>query len=380
MFSVHVDDKFITCTHSGLLSELVGVLNAKGFECKVERMAKVLGMHVHYTPYKPGQPGSGEIRLCHKEYIEKCYNDARHQFKGKAQLRSVPMTPERSKRVRAAETPILAGGRYKLFRKLLGQVSHCANFTHPEISTAVSMISQYMAVPTEEDMEDVWNVLCYLRGTIDSGHHAVYTIRHNSAFTTNINPSNTTATHKHPVHLVCDADLSNCIHTRRSRTGYALYLFGNLVGWSATKQKSVALSTAESEYVAMSTCAQFGKWYMRLLRDVGLEMTWYEPFVLYSDSKSALAIAKSKVAIVNKYSKHVERRVHWFRELVRAKVMDVKFVKGTENIADIFTKCLPMRTFRQFREKLLYGDFTPWVATFMECPELMTQVLYVVEE
>ena len=102
MFSVHVDDKFITCTKPELLGELVNVLNAKGFECKVERMSKVLGMHVQYVPYKPGQPGSGEIRLCHKEYIEKCYNDARQQFKGKAQIRSVPMTPERSKRVRTA--------------------------------------------------------------------------------------------------------------------------------------------------------------------------------------------------------------------------------------------------------------------------------------
>jgi hypothetical protein len=382
VFSVHVDDKFIACTSEELVKELDTVLSASGFQCKLEPMSKVLGMHVHYTRYTPGIPGSGTLKLCHKEYIQKCFREVHSNFRGKPQRRTVPMTMERSKRKRDSSEPLLEKGRCKLFRKILGQVSHCANFTHPEICTAVSMVSQHMAVPTEADLEDVWNILCYLRGTVDPGHGqnaAVYTLRRNDTFSS-LNGSSRKPRSVHPVHLVCDADLSNCLETRRSRTGFALYLFGSLVGWSSSKQKSVALSTAESEYVAMSTAAQYGKWYMELLKDMGLELAWYEPFVMYSDSKSAMAIAKSRIAIVNKYSKHIERRVHWFRELIRAKVMDVKFVAGTENTADIFTKCLQTTLFRKFRDRLLLGDFNPGDVDFVSCVHVMTAQLYMTEE
>jgi hypothetical protein len=376
MFSVHVDDKFIACTNQSLVDELVSVLCAKGFECKIEPMSKVLGMRVHYTKYTPGIPGSGVLQLCHKEYIQECYDNAAKHFKGMPTRRTVPMTPAHSKRARNPKTPVLLGERYKLFRKILGQVSHCANFTHPEICTAVSMISQYMSCPTQEDLSDVWNVMCYLRNAIEGAHPAVYTLRRNESFCLRTGKSTGPKT-SHPVHLVCDADLSNCTETRRSRTGYCLYLFGNLVGWSSTKQKSVALSTAESEYIAMSTCAQFGKWYMELLKDVGLELAWYEPFVLYSDSKSAIAIANSKIAVVNKYSKHVERRVHWFRELVRANTMRVLFVAGTSNTADIFTKCLSKTLFLRYRGKLLLGDFADEGShQYVQCVQLLTKILY----
>jgi hypothetical protein len=115
---------------------------------------------------------------------------------------------------------------------------------------------------------------------------------------------------------------------------------------------------------------------MGLLRDVGLDLAWYRPFVLYSDSQSAIGIANSKVQIVNKYSKHIERRVHWFRELIRGKVMEVKFAKGNENVADIFTKCLAKMGFRKLRNKLLHGDVRCAPEELQECAVFLTLQLY----
>jgi len=55
-----------------------------------------------------------------------------------------------------------------------------------------------------------------------------------------------------PVVLACDAGPGNCKATPRSRTGYVAVLFGNLMAWCSQKQRSVSLSVAESEYVAVS--------------------------------------------------------------------------------------------------------------------------------
>jgi hypothetical protein len=161
----------------------------------------------------------------------------------------------------------------------------------------------------------------------------------------------------HPVTMACDADLANCKQTCRSRTGFVVLLFGNLMDWCSQKQRSVSLSVAESEYVAMSTAAQFGIWYNALLSDMGLELAMHRSFVMFSDSMSAINIAQSKVQVINKYSKHISRRVHWFRELLRSNppVMCLRFVKGTDNLADMFTKCLPKSTFRVFKNRLLRG-------------------------
>jgi hypothetical protein len=260
------------------------------------------------------------------------------------------MTLEASKVLRPPDAELLSGAQYKLFRSILGKVSHCANFTHPEIGVAVSIVSTHMSSPIQYDLDNAFGILRYLMGTVNNPH-ATFTLQHNDQY----NKKNGTG--QHPIHLLCDADLSNCRETRRSRTGYCCYLFGNLVGWNARRQKSVSLSTAESEYVALSACAQFGKWFKGLATDMGVEMAYYRPIVILSDSASAITIAESPVQVINKYSKHIERRVHWFREQIRDGTLQVKFVPGTNNIADLFTKCLGKVVFRKYRDSLLKGDF-----------------------
>jgi hypothetical protein len=113
----------------------------------------------------------------------------------------------------------------------------------------------------------------------------------------------------------------------------------------------------ESEYVALSACAQYGKWYQGLVSDMGIELAYYEPVVILTDSQSARNIANSPINAISKYSKHIEQRVHWFRELIRAGTLRVNFIPGNENIADIFTKCLAKPKFRVFRDRLMQGDF-----------------------
>ena len=118
----------------------------------------------------------------------------------------------------------------------------------------------------------------------------------------------------------------------------------------------MSLSTAESEYVALSACAKLGIWYKGLISDMGLELSITHPIVILSDSRSAIAIASSPVGQVSKHSKHIEQRIHWFKELVVNDKLSIRFIAGEHNIADIFTKNLPYSKFIKFRDSLLQGD------------------------
>ena len=348
--SIHIDDKFIACTSERELLEFKSILDKAKFKYTEEPMSQVLGMKISYTPYQPHVPDSGILTLDHSRFITDAYNAYKRHFNQKSPI-SVPMQLATHKLMTndPDPQPTFNKERYTLFRSILGKVSHVANFTHPEISTAVSLVSKKMANPSQQDLLNVWDILRYLYGTVNDAH-AMFTITYNSHF------SPTSKSRQHPVHICCDADLSNDAETRRSRTGYSSYLFGNLVGWCSRRQASVSLSTAESEYMAISASAQFGKWYKGLVGDMGLEMAIYEPIVILTDSRSAQHIANSPIIQVNKYSRHISQRVHWFRELIRDGTLRVHHTPGDENPADIFTKVLGKIKFRKCRDSLLKGD------------------------
>lgn len=358
-FSVHVDDKFIACSTPELADELVTVLANGGLVANLEDMNKVLGYKVKYSKYDPGIPGSGTLEIDHKQYIEDAYNEHKSHFKDASRL-SIPMSNQHAKAFHKQPVPEFCKERYKLFRTILGKVAHCANFTHPECSVSVSMLSQNMMNPSALDLELVFRVLRYLYNCTHN-NQAKLTYRYNPAFANLQNiPYN-------PIHLLCDADLAACIVTRRSRTGHSCYLFGNLSAWSSKRQQSVSLSTAEAEYVALSACAKLGLWYRGLVGDMGLDVSLALPIVILSDSQSALNIASSPVGSVSKYSKHIDQRVHWFKELIQNGKLNVRFIPGDDNIADIFTKNLPSSKFIKFRDSLLHGDFRNLANTPSEC-------------
>lgn len=106
----------------------------------------------------------------------------------------------------------------------------------------------------------------------------------------------------------------------------------------------------------MSAAAQFGIWYKGLITDMGLELAYYEPIVILSDNKSAINISQSPVTVINKYSKHVQQKIHWFKEYIRNGTIRILFIPGDNNPADLFTKCLAKGKFIPYRDVVLQGD------------------------
>lgn len=111
--------------------------------------------------------------------------------------------------------------------------------------------------------------------------------------------------------------------------------------WRSRRQRSVALSTTEAEYMAMADCAKHLLWFRRLLfiltlKDVPTTIVNTIPTTIFNDNSGAVFL--SKEAAVNSRSKHIDIRHHFLRELVQKQVIVPAMIDTKEMPADLLTK------------------------------------------
>ena len=218
------------------------------------------------------------------------------------------------------------------YRRFVGKLNYLT-VTRPDISFAVSVLSQFMATPYTGHWDAALRVLRYLKTTpglgilySDQGHCRV------GAFTEEGDGR---------ISGFSDADWAGCPISRRSTTGYCVFVGGNLVSWKSKKQHTVSRSSAESEYRAMADVTSEMIWVRRLLRELGVVSD--SLMRLYCDSKSAIHIAKNQV--FHERTKHIEVDCHLIRDRVVGTKVDPPsiqpiHVKTEFQLADILTKPL----------------------------------------
>nr|GEV04817.1 hypothetical protein [Tanacetum cinerariifolium] len=130
------------------------------------------------------------------------------------------------------------------------------------------------------------------------------------------------------------------LDTRRSTSGSAQFLRDKLVSWSSKKQKSIAISTTEVEYISMSGCCAQILWMRSQLTDYGFV---FNKIPLYCDNHSAIALCCNNVQ--HSRSKHIDIQHHFIQEKVEKGVVELYFVTTDYQLADIFTKALPRERF-----------------------------------
>ena len=130
-----------------------------------------------------------------------------------------------------------------------------------------------------------------------------------------------------------DADWATCKETRRSVSGNVFMIGQGLITWKSKKQESVALSTAESEYISASLAATDAMWIKKLLLELKIDIG--KP-VLHMDNQSAIAIANSSGD--HNRSKHIDIRVHFLREKVQEGQLVIKHCSTQDQLADLLTK------------------------------------------
>ncbi|XP_061886352.1 uncharacterized protein LOC133636375 [Entelurus aequoreus] len=211
---------------------------------------------------------------------------------------------------------------------MVGSLLYAAMATRPDIAQAVSAVSKFNANPDAAHLTAVKRILRYLKGTVN--------------FALKYEQSDSGA-------LIgfSDADWAGDQDDRRSTTGNVFLLSGGAVSWLSKKQATVALSTAEAEYIALSQAAQEGIWLKRLLSDLGVKTM---STVILEDNQGAIAIAKNPVN--HSRTKHIDFRYHYIRECVQNGQIELQYCPTNDMKADIFTKPLPRQKFEYLRGEI----------------------------
>ena len=258
----HVDDLNVAYETHAQLTELKQILT-KHFTLRDETSWDyILGMDVERVGER------GEIIISHRSYINNVLSKYSHLIKQGAAIPAGVKT-----KLGKADQPTKVGSfpKHSEYRSILGCIAHCANYTHPEIAYAVSVASQYMSNPGESHFVFLIHILNYL----SSNNHVEIKFR------------------RSPNGLVLtgysDSDYAADIDTRRSRTGFCFFIGNNICGWKSKLQPSVALSTAEAEYMALCDACTYSIWMRALMHDLGYPQT--SPTPIYCDNKSAIAIS-----------------------------------------------------------------------------------------
>ncbi len=212
------------------------------------------------------------------------------------------------------------------YREAVGSLLYLATGTRPNISYAVSIVSQALSKPTRQHWTMVKRIFRYLKGT--SEMDILYRYEHDSG----------------RLIAYSDADYAGDTMTRRSTSGFICMFMDGPVSWSSQKQRSVALSTTESEHIAASEAAKEVIWLARLFG----EITSLSAIpLLRVDNLSAVKLVQNPV--YHKRSKHIDVRYHFVREKHENGELMVDHVCGEEQLADVLTKPLSKGRFERLR-------------------------------
>ena len=121
-----------------------------------------------------------------------------------------------------------------------------------------------------------------------------------------------------------------------STSGYVFIVGGGAITWGSRKQTSVALSSTEAEYVALSEATQESKWLQMLYEELGFEQNY--PIPLFGDNQGSFMMVNNPQ--FHKRSKHIEIRQHWVREQIKKKSIELQDCWDPENTADVLMKQL----------------------------------------
>ncbi|KAG6616766.1 RxLR effector candidate protein [Phytophthora cinnamomi] len=146
-----------------------------------------------------------------------------------------------------------------------------------------------------------------------------------------------------------DADWAGDIESRRSTSGYAFMMNGGCISWRSKKQRTVALSSTEAEYMALSEATQEAVWLKVFLRELG-EMASDEAIKIYEDNQGSIALAKNPE--FHKRTKHIDIRYHFVREKVEDGQVVLEYCSTKDMLADIMTKAITSVQFEVLRHKL----------------------------
>jgi len=212
------------------------------------------------------------------------------------------------------------------YQSIVGSQMYAMLATRPDLAHSIQQISQHNQKPTISHLKAARQGLRYLNGTRETGitYHGDQGLK-----------------------LEAWSDASwGAEEGRESVSGFVFTLAGGAVSWSSKKQSSVALSSTESEYMALLHALKEQIWIKRLLSEMGYNID--NQNVLYTDSQSAIALAQNPEHHAR--TKHIDIQYHFVRNCVEDGSLKLEYCSTENMVADGLTKALaPERHWKLIR-------------------------------
>ena len=189
----------------------------------------------------------------------------------------------------------------KLYRGIISSLLYLTT-SRPNLQLSVGICARFQSNPIQSPLNAVKRILRYLVGTTNLG---LWYKKGTSC----------------DVISYCDADFAGDIVERKSTSGCCYFLGKSLITWTSKKQNTIALSTAEAEYVFPANyCAQI-LWIKYQLKDFNLR---YRKIPILCNNRSAINLAKNPIQHFR--SKHINIKHHFMRDHVQKGDIEFSFV------------------------------------------------------
>ena len=256
------------------------------------------------------------------------------------------------------ESPALAGQTLKLFPTAIGSFGWMSNTCRPDLAYVHSRMAQNLSKPTESAWEAVKHCCNYLRGTTDLCIAAPVHKKDTSPMQT----MNTDA--EFGWEFYSDSNFAGNLepqNKRRSQSGFIAMLNTAPVLWGSkvssvcfahpdTREAHADIPSGAAEVYAAGN-ATFEFLHLSYSADE-MGIPFPKPFTLHVDNKAALAFAENTV--FKSKLKHIDVRQEWIQSLRNSSILTPKYVKSEDNLADIFTKIMPVEVFVKLRDRMMF--------------------------
>ncbi|KAI3680090.1 hypothetical protein L2E82_50682 [Cichorium intybus] len=310
---LYVDDIILTASSDTLRLSIMGFLSSEFAMKDLVPLNYFLGISV--SRHKDG------MFLSQRKYAEQIIERA-----GMSSCKPSPTPVDTQQKVSATSSTCVEDPT--LYRSLAGALQYLT-FTRPDISYVVQQVCLHMHDLRIDHMQALKRIIRYIQGTLTHGLHLY-------------------ASPVSSLVAYTDADWGGCPDTRRSTSGYCVFLGDNLVSWSSKRQPTLSRSSAEAEYRGVANVVSETCWLRNLLLELHCPIK--KATVVYCDNVSAIYLSGNPVQ--HQRTKHIEMDIHFVREKVARGQVRVLHVPSRYQIADVFTKGLPRILFEDFRDSL----------------------------
>jgi hypothetical protein len=307
---LYVDDGGILGTRSTIQQ----ILNALSKDFKIKQLGKMenfVGCHIIENPSK-------DTIWIHQPKLIK---NLKGHFGDMVKTNKIFTTPAGPKTMIVRPQPgdpLISAYDQKEYRSGVGMLLYLVKHSRPDLSNSVRELSKVNDGATPAHWKALMRAIKF---TLDTETYAL-----------RLKPKKS----EEGFYLegISDSEFAGDKDTRISVYGYILYFCGAPISWKSKSGKSVTLSSTEAEYFAVSEVAKEVIFAKQVLESIGIKLVL--PITVKCDNVGAIYLSNNYS--VGAQTKHINTRIHFFKEFIEDKIMQVKFVSTNDNDSDMLTK------------------------------------------